>query len=140
MLAAVCPSPQIDASRIGEGDLAEEPGDVLAVRQPREELDLPLRADPARHALAARLVGEELGAPPDDVQDVGRLVEHDDGARPDRGAARAEAFGAQREVQVPSAQHGRRRAAALDRAQPVAGRTPPARSSSARSVVPDGTS
>ena len=89
---AVWPSPQIDASRIAwpisrssasssSRGRTREPGD-----EPREQLLLADAADPARDALAARFVAEELGDPAQRVDEVGRLVEDHDHARAERRA------------------------------------------------------
>ena len=53
-------------------------GAAVAVRHPVEHLLDPARALTARRALAARLVGEELGDAPRDQQRVDGLVEHHD--------------------------------------------------------------
>src|SRR2546421_11595915 len=64
-------------------DLSEQ-RDVLAVprlrKHPLEDLLLPLRADPARHALAARLVLEKGRDAQKDRAEVGGIVEDDNGA------------------------------------------------------------
>ena len=89
MLAAVCPSPQIEASFMAEATSARSPVDVLAVRESRQDSDLALRADPAGHALAAGFVGEELSPPPHGVHQIGGLVDNHDRprARPSRRGA-----------------------------------------------------
>ena len=84
---AVWPSPQIDASRIAwpisrsRTSSSSRERDARARREPREQLLLAHAADPARDALAARLVAEELGDPPQRVDEVDGLVEDHDHAR-----------------------------------------------------------
>ena len=51
--------------------------------EPRQQLLLADAPDPARDALAARLVAEELGDAPEGVDEVGRLVEDHDHAGPE---------------------------------------------------------
>ena len=87
---AVWPSPQIDASRIAwpisrsRSQLLVARPDARAGREPGQQLLLADAADPARHALAARLVAEELGDAPERVDEVDRLVEDHDHARSER--------------------------------------------------------
>src|ERR1700693_762848 len=75
---------------------------ILAIRrqQPVQDLLLPHRADPARHALAAGLVAEEPCDAKQDLLHVGRVVEHDDRTRAKRGSDRTRSFEAQLDVKL----------------------------------------
>ena len=74
---AVWPRPQMDASRITWPSSREQRQLVArrpvrpAGREPRQQLLLAHRADPAGDALAARLVAEERGDPQERVDQVG---------------------------------------------------------------------
>ena len=141
MLAAVWPSPQIEASRIARATSPSSPDTSSPRREPREQLDLALGADAAGHALAAGLVGEELGAAPDasrmSAVSSRTTIAPDPTVAP-RGRRPSALSGRSRSA---GAQHGGGRAPALDRAQAVAGADAAAPGRSAlRSVVPDGIS
>ena len=119
---AVWPRPQIEASRMTwpisreERQLLVPWPDARPGREPRQQLLLAHAPDPARDALAARLVAEELGDAPEGVDEVGGLVEDHDhpGAegRPD-GAGRLER---QRRVEDLRPDEDAGRAAEQDRA------------------------
>ena len=92
-LAAVWPSPQIDASRITcsrSASTASSSPLPRPRREPVQRLLLAHRADAAGDALAARLVAEELGDAQHRVDEIRRLVvdEHDAGAERHAGLAR----------------------------------------------------
>ena len=77
----------------------------------REELLLADGADPARDALAARLVAEELGDPAERIDHVGGLVEGHDDAGAEGRADRARRLEGQRRVERVRADEDARRAA-----------------------------
>ena len=83
-------------------------------REPREQLLLADGADPARDALAARLVAEELGDPAERVDHVGGLVEDHDDAGAERRADRAGRLERQRRVERVRADEDAGRAAEQD--------------------------
>ena len=96
-LAAVWPSPQIDASRIAwaiSSSSASLVGDAAARAvggEPEQRLLLAHGADAAGHALAARLVAEERGDAEQDRHQVDGLVEHH-APRPSRASRRPRAW------------------------------------------------
>ena len=144
---AVWPRPQIDASRIAwpisrsRASSSSRGRTRRARRQPREQLLLADAPDPARHALAARLVAEELGDPPERVDEVDGLVEDHDHARAERRPGGPRRLEGQRHVERVRPDEDARRAAEQDRpdraARPA---TPPASSIRSRSVAPNSTS
>ncbi len=118
---AVWPRPQIDASRIAwpisrssASSSSREP-DPRAGRQAGQQLLLADGPDPARDALAARLVAEELGDPAERVDQVGGLVEDHDHARPERRAGGPSRLEGQRHVERVGPDEDARRAAEQDR-------------------------
>ena len=145
-LDAVWPRPQIEASRIAcpiSAISASSSSTVPRVRpdqQPRERLLLAHGADAARHALAAALVAEERR---DDHQQPPRsTVSSSATTTPEPSVAPA--------ARVSSNVSGRSSSSGVTKppaAPPSStarsvrpGETPPASSSSSRSVVPNGTS
>ena len=118
---AVWPSPQIDASRIAwpisrsSASSSSRGRTARAGRQPRQQLLLADAADPARDALAARLVAEELGDPAERVDEVGGLVEDHDHARAERRAGGPRRLERERHVERVRADEDARRAAEQDR-------------------------
>src|SRR5260370_11261510 len=73
---------------------------VALAQHPLEDLLLSLRAHAARHALSARFVAEEPRDAQQDWLHVCRVVEHDDGAGPERRADRTRALEAERHVEL----------------------------------------
>ena len=131
---AVWPRPQIDASRIAcpisrrSASSSSRGRTCDAGGEPSQQLLLADAADPARDALAARLVAEELGDPSERADQVGRLVEdhHDPGterradlARPLEGQRRVERLGANEHARRAAEQDGLDRPAARDSAGQV---------------------
>ncbi len=114
------------ASRIAWPISREERELVLAAaerrrgREPREQLLLADGADPARDALAARLVAEELGDPPERADHVGGLVEGHDDAGAERRADRPRRLERQRRVERVRADEDARRAAEQHRLEVAA--------------------
>ena len=108
-----------------------------AAGQPRDQLLLADRADPARHALAAGLVAEELGDPAQQGGHGHRVVknEHDAGAE---GRPRcAHSLEGQRHVERAGADEHAGRAAEQHRLErPAAGHRRPRREITSRSVTP----
>ena len=107
------------AHRLGE---VGEPGELAVHRverrpagEPRQQLLLADGPDAARDALAARLVAEERGDPPQRVGEVGGLVEHHDDARAERRAGRSRALERERRVEPVRPDERARRAAEEDR-------------------------
>ena len=144
---AVWPRPQIDASRIAwpisrrsASSSSREP-DARAGGEARQQLLLADGPDPARDALAARLVAEELGDPAERVDQVGGLVEDHDHARAERRAGGPRRLEGQRHVERVGPDEDAGRAAEQDRPD-RRGRpgTPPASSIRSRSVAPNSTS
>src|SRR5690606_12757833 len=80
---------------------------------PPEDLRQPFRALAARRALPARLVGVELDHPSYRRDDVDRVVDHDDGRRPEHAPRAGDALVIHRDVDLVRAQD-RDRAAARD--------------------------
>ena len=98
------------------------------------------RADPAGHALAARLVPEEPQRVGRGREQVGALGHRHQRAGAEHRAGLGERVEVQPGVEAVRAEEVRGRAAGLHRGQRAARpSTPPARSSSARTVVPIGT-
>src|SRR5206468_822443 len=77
----------------------------------------PVRPLAAGRALAARLVGEELGQAPDGVDDADRLVEDDDAGRAEHRAGLGDVVEGERKVDLARGEHRRRGAARDDRLQ-----------------------
>src|ERR1700680_2045310 len=78
----------------GLGDVAQQTDVPFLVRiarakQAMQDLFLPHCADSTRDALTACLVAKDPCDTQQDLLHVGRVVEHDDRARPERGADRA---------------------------------------------------
>ena len=118
-----------------EGQLLVPRPDAAARRQPREQLLLAHAPDPARDALPARLVAEELGDPPERVDEVDRLVEDHDHARAERRPGGARRLEGQRQVERLRPDEDAGRAAQQDRLDRRGrrGRRPRARSGRAAS-------
>ena len=143
----VWPRPQIDASRIAwpisrrrPSSVAADPRGVPAARRASSSSWRTV-PDPARDALAARLVAEERGDPAQDVDEVGRAVEDHDDARAEARADGPGPLERERRVErVGPDERRRRRRRAGSSGSPRPPRTPPARSMSSRRVVPNGTS
>ena len=121
--AAVWPSPQIDASRI-EAVISSSSAYSCSTDprgrpfdEPGERLLLADGADPARHALAARLVAEERGEPHEDGRQVDGVVDHhhDAGAHADPGLPRR--LERHLDVELVGRDEAPGRAAQQDRAQ-----------------------
>ena len=135
-LEAVCPRPQIDASRITcpsssrSAHLVARRADRAAARGAVQQLLLPHGADAAGHALAARLVAEERGDAAQRCRQVDGVVEDHDDARAERRAGRARALEGQRQVELVRADERARGAAEQDRLELRPSGTPPASSSS----------
>ena len=103
---------------------------MRALRDAMQRLFLPDRADPARHALPARLVAEERGDAQDEVAQVDGVVEHHDDAGSERRARRRACLRASASGRVRRAGRTcrpRRRAAPL-RASGLGEVRPPCRS------------
>ena len=82
-------------------------------------------ADPARHALAARLVAEEAQHVRGRGEQVGALRHHHQRARPEHRPGLGQSGEVERHVELVGPEEVRRRAARLDRAQrPAAGDSP----------------
>ena len=144
---AVWPSPQIDASRIAwpisrsSDELLVARADARAGREPRQQLLLADAADAARHALAARLVAEELGDAPQRVDEVDGLVEDHDHARAERRPGGARRLEGQRHVERVRPDEHAGRPAEQDRPDLAAARGRRRRASiRSRSVAPNSTS
>src|SRR5262249_48764629 len=86
-----------------------------AVREAREQLLLADRPDPAGDALAARLVAEERGDPPERADEIGRLVEDHHDARAEGRAGSASALERHRHAARLPADEDARGAAEQDR-------------------------
>ena len=104
-LEAVWPRPQIEASRIAwptsrrrASSSAAEPLGRPAASRARIS-SWRTDADPARDALAARLVAEERGDPAERTDQVGGLVEDHHDARPERRPDRPRALERERRVE-----------------------------------------
>ena len=123
-LDAVWPSPQIDASRITRPRSASRARSPLGSRavggQPVQRLLLADGADPARHALPARLVPEEGGDAQQERHQVDGVVEDHHHARAERRARGPRALERERQVELvgpderagrAAEQHGPQRAA-----------------------------
>ena len=116
-LDAVCPRPQIEASRmhwpISATSASSAP--VAAARaardEARERLLLAHRADAARHALPARLVAEERRDALQEARQVDAVVEHQHDARAERRLGLARALERERQVELVGPQEAARRAA-----------------------------
>src|SRR5581483_5828755 len=109
-----------------ERPLVVRRADRPARREPLEELLLALRPHAAGDALAAGLGPEEGRDPPEDVAEVGRLVEDEHRPRAERSARGAhglegerhgEPLGADEDARRTAEEHGLERAAALDSAR-----------------------
>ena len=115
-LAAVWPSPQIDASRITPATSVEQRQLVLAGAdrpsgdEPVDRLFLAYGPDPARHALPTALVTEEPRDPQAQVDQVGVLVEDHDDARAERVPTGARVLERQSCVEPVRADEAARRA------------------------------
>ena len=147
---AVWPRPQIEASRIAWPISARRCSSSArdpfgrARREPGQELLLADRADPAGHALAARLVAEERGDPAQRAGEVDRLVEDHDHPGSERRIDRPGAFERQRRVERLGSDEDPGRPAEQDRPDrlrpwptPAAAGTPPASSSSCAQGRPE---
>ena len=93
------------------------PGRRRAAGQPGQRLLLAHGADPARHALPARLVAEERGDPAQRRGEVGDGVEGEHDARPERGPDLAGALQGERDVELVGQHEPARRAAEQHRPQ-----------------------
>ena len=122
-LAAVWPRPQIDASRIAWRDLGDQRQLVChaAARplrgQPQQRLLLADGADPAGHALAARLVAEERRDPEQHRDEVDGVVEQHDHAGAERRTRRTRRLERELEVEAIGPDEAAGRAAEQDRLQ-----------------------
>ena len=115
-LAAVWPSPQIEASRMAWATSASRATSICpTARQPGERLVLADRAHPARHALAARFVAEEVGDPPQHRHHVGPLVEDADHPGAERDPGGGGALEGQFDPGLIGADEGPRRSTQQDR-------------------------
>src|SRR5215475_11373569 len=113
---------------------------ALAALQPVQDAHHPVRPLPARGALAAGLVLVELGPPEGGAHHAGGLVEDLQRPGAEHGPGRADGFEVERDVDVLVGEEGRGGPAGRPELQRVAGRTPPARSSSSRRVTPSAAS
>ena len=119
---AVWPRPQIDASCMTRARSSSRPRSTSgrgAAGEPGERLLLADGADPARHALPARLVAEERGDAPQRPGQVGGAVEDEDDAGAERGPDLAGAFEGERHVELVGQHEPARRAAEQDRPQVI---------------------
>ena len=104
--------------------------------EPRERLLLAHGSHPAGHALAARLVAEEGGDALEQARQVDGLVEHDHDARAEGRPGVARVLEGERHVELVGADEAPRGASQQHRLQRRPAGTPPASSSSSRSVAP----
>ena len=95
---------------------------VVAGGDAVDHLDAADRADPARRALAARLLGAELHGEACQLGHVGGVVVHDDAAVADHRARRGERLVLDRQVELVAVRYDAERAAHLDGADRTSGR------------------
>ena len=113
----------------------------MAGRAPVQNLILSLRAELARVAFAAALVGKEVRQPLQHVAHVRALVEDHDHARAERQAGRAQVLEGQHHVQMFLGGKGARGAAKQHRLKRAPGMQPAREINSKwRKVMPNGTS